>query len=135
MTARSHYLNSEDFLRLSMEKFFEVKFDDVTRVDLLREGDIKTLIKDAENFHSQGEYKKCIERCAEAAKLALDSLKNKSFRRRFPSSVSFERTGDRTIDSNFNKVSKLLEIGIRHEREFAVVAALQLKIDDYERFM
>lgn len=60
---------TEDFLRESMKLFFDVDFDDVSLVDLVKNEEVKQLLKEAERYLRENLAKESVLTCAKAENL------------------------------------------------------------------
>lgn len=134
LTARNHAFNAESFLRESMEVFFGVKFDELSRADFVSDNTIRMFIKEAEKYFNQGKYGECIVECAKAVRITEASLKPISPGRTFIRSLNIDRTGDRQLDRNLNRIVEYFDEADSRNVEFLLIVALQIKIADYKKF-
>lgn len=68
---------TEKFLSQSAKEFFEVEWQDVSLVSLIRDAPVREKMREAECFLEEEKYRKCIEQCAAAERLITDSLSQK----------------------------------------------------------
>ena len=134
LTARDHSLDTEDFLRKSMEAFFHVKFDDLSIADLLTDNKIRKFIKDGEKYFARGNYRECISECSKANSSILNSFKWAFWGGRTTPSINIS-TGNKLIDDKIKKFAEHFNELRYKDLDFTVITALQIKIADYRRFL
>jgi hypothetical protein len=134
LTARDHFLNTEEFLRRTMEAFFNIKFDDLSMADLLSNNEVREIIKDGEKYFAQKDYTKCIGECSKASVSILGSFKWAFWGGRSTNSPNIS-TRNKSIDGHIKKFFEYFNEVRYKDLDFTVIAALQIKIADYRRFL
>jgi hypothetical protein len=134
VTARDHALNTEEFLRKSMDIFLGVDFDILSKADLIVDSRAKELIKNAEKYYRESDYRECIAECAKADKVVTFSIHEAFFKGRPAPQLRLTTTGNKIIDKNFHQLAQYFRQLNSTDVTFAVVVALQIRMADYVRF-
>jgi hypothetical protein len=134
LTARDHAFNTEEFLRKSMDIFLGVDFDTLSKADLVVDNRARKLIKAAEKYYRESNYRECVAECAKADKVITFSIHQVFFKGRRAPHIRLTSTGNRSIDNNFRQLIKYFGELNSLDVTFATVVGLQIRMADYVRF-
>lgn len=121
---------AEVFLSESTKEFFELDWNTISLVSLIRSQTIRQLMKEAEECKHEGDYRGCVERCAASEHLISDFLT-----RRLISSprnqhlfisdrFSTDRKAERTLRQQFHYIDEYLN----ELRALTVVALFRIDL-------
>jgi hypothetical protein len=123
----------EEFLRASMELFFDIKFDDVSLADLINNLHIKEKIKKAEQYLTEGNTLESVKECAEVENLISEPLYNifpQVDRNLSRASLLFDREKATEARNVFQYISEYLNA----LRTLGIASMLNITLPDYLRF-
>ena len=129
--ARKFKSYTEDFLRVSFERFFEEDFDEISLSSLIQFPDVKGYVQQAEKLHTEKDYKTCVAELAKANKLLLSKLER--FVPKVDSNLQgaaaamFDRHSSSQATNIFNYIYKYLEM----LRETSIISICGISLHDF----
>lgn len=124
---------AEDFLRETMELFFDKDFDEISLADLIQDAGIRKVVKEAEKSNSDGDFDACMVACAKADQMI--SKKVRSIIPELPHGFTdFGMLFDRERASMARSWVQVLDSYLRGLRHFSIATTMNIKLPDYVRF-
>jgi len=126
-------VNSKDFFEDNTPIVFGIDFSEISLIDLIENDEVKQILKDAQNFSSNNNYKESIERLAIAFNVLIsDYEKSKTRYRRSPFLIGensrFIWTPD--LNSDHREIVKSL----KEIQEIIKLLCLDIDCRKYEKF-
>jgi hypothetical protein len=124
---------SEDFLRISFERFFNEDFDKISLSSLIKFADVKEYVQKAERKYEEKNYQESATELAKARKLLLDKLDRYipkvDYNLKSASSL-FDRQARSHASDTFNYLYNYLDM----LRSLNIINMCGVSINDYAKF-
>lgn len=126
-------VNARDFFEDNTPIIFGINFSEISLIDLIENDEVKQILKDAQDFSSNNNYKESIERLAIAFDvLILDYEKSKTRYRRSPFSIGENLSFIWTSDLN-SDLEKIVE-SMKEIQKTIKLLCLNIDYRKYSRF-
>ncbi|HDY87351.1 MAG TPA: hypothetical protein ENH82_04445 [bacterium] len=126
---------TEDFLKETMQLFFNIDFDDISFIDLILNDQIKEIIKKAEQNLKENKIEECIINCAKAEIIITEvfteilPLFNVSTYNLL-SNINFKRGRGAILDREFRYIGTYMN----YLRTFTLISIININISKHIKF-